>query len=204
MGNSLALSSGNLFEMVFPGTELRAKAALVLAGSGLMALASHVMAPLPFTPVPVTAQTFVVLLLAALLGARMALAIQFVYLAEGLAGLPVFAPTASWALGRLIGPTDGYLLGFLAATWVVGSLADRGWGRRLGSSVAMMFAGECALYAIAIPWIKMFLGANWMQSLMMGLWPFLPGDLYKLILAALVLPGAWRVVRKREWARPRP
>ena len=204
MNTTLVLPSHNLFEMVFPRTDFRAKALWVLAGSGLMALASHVMVPLPFTPVPVTGQTFAVLLLAALFGARMALAMQVVYLAEGLAGLPVFAVGPTWGMGRLIGPTGGYLLGFLAATWVVGSLADRGWGKRLGSSIAMLMAGEGAMYAVALPWLKIVLHTGWSQSLMLGWWPFVPGDLYKLVLAALLLPVGWRVVRKREGARSKP
>jgi biotin transport system substrate-specific component len=196
MNSSLTFNRSNLFDWVFPKADLTGRLVVVVGCSWLMALASHLSFPLPFTPVPVTAQTFAVLMLASVLGWRMALASQLLYLFQGLAGLPVFAPGLTWGVARLLGPTGGYLLGFLVATLGVGALADRGWGRRFGRAVLMMAVGECAIYLVAVPWLKWSLQVNWTQSLAMGWWPFLVGDAYKMALAALVLPGAYRLFKK--------
>jgi biotin transport system substrate-specific component len=198
MNSTLVLRRSNLFDMVFPQADSVTKVILVLACSGLMALSSRVALPLPFTPVPVTGQTAAVLLLASVLGARLALSVQLVYLAEGLAGLPVFAPGTDWGAARLAGPTGGYLVGFLAATWIIGTLADRGVGKRFLSALGMMLAGEAAMYAVALPWLKGVTGVRWTQALLLGVWPFLPGDVYKMALVGLLLPVSWRVIRKSK------
>jgi len=196
MSGSLTLHRNNFFEFVFPEASFVTKAFLVLGCSVLMALSSRFSLPLPFTPVPVTGQTFAVFLLAGVLGWRMAMAAQLLYLAQGLAGLPVFSPGGTWGFARLAGPTGGYLLGFLAATWIIGWLADRGYGKRLGSALGMMLLGEFAIYLIAIPWLKEIMRVGWTQALNLGFWPFLIGDLYKMGLAAFLLPGGWRLLRK--------
>lgn len=201
--NSLPrLQRNSMFDATFPKAELWQKAFLVLAGSGLMALASRLTLPLPFTPVPVTGQTFAVLLLAALLGSRLSLAAQFLYLLEGVVGLPVFSGGTTWGIARLLGPTGGYLVGFLAVSWVVGTLADRGWGRGFLSAVAMMLLGQISLFLIAIPWLKAVLGVDWSQALTLGLLPFLPGDAFKLLLAALTLPTGWKLLRTVGFRAP--
>ena len=176
---------------VLPGSIVW-KAILVVAGSALIGLAAQVRIPLPFSPVPVTGQTFAVLLVAAALG-RLGFASALAYLAEGAFGMPVFAGGTSGpaALG---GPTGGYLVGFVVAAAIVGALAERGWDRRPQRAVLAMLFGEIAIYACGLAWLARF--ALPVPLLDAGLTPFIPGDLFKIVLAALALPAAWRVVRR--------
>jgi len=182
--------------VVLPGSLLW-KLVLVLAGSALIGLAAQVRIPVPFSPVPVTGQTFAVLLVAASLG-RLGLASVIAYLIEGAAGLPAFAGGASGA-AYVTGPTGGYLLGFALAAAVVGSAAERGWDRHLGSAFAAMILGEIAIYVCGLAWLARFVPAE--RLLDAGLLPFIPGDLYKMVLAALALPTAWRVAEPGWTAR---
>lgn len=172
----------------------RAPARILLAAGGslFIALAAQVAMPLPFSPVPVTGQTFAVLLIGAAFGARLGAATVLLYLAGGVAGLPVFAPIGPPGLARLVGPTGGYLAGFVAAAWVVGALAERGWDRRMPTALLAMIAGEIAIYVFGLAGLARFVPAD--RLLGAGLFPFVPGDLVKLALAALALPLAWRIV----------
>jgi biotin transport system substrate-specific component len=173
--------------------------ALVVAGSLLLALVAQVAIPLPGRPVPVTGQTFGVLLIGATLGARLGAGAVLLYLLEGVVagplGINVFAPGASVGLARLGGPTGGFLIGFVLAAFVVGYCADRGWERRLWSAVLVMLVGEIVIYAVGLPWLARFVPVS--KVLDAGFWPFVIGDLYKLALAALALPTAWRFVGRR-------
>lgn len=185
------ISARPLALVVLPGS-LVWKLVLVLAGSGLIALAAQVRIPLPFSPVPVTGQTFAVLLVAASLG-RLGLASVIAYLAEGAIGLPVFAGGAA-GLAYMTGPTGGYLIGFALAAAIVGAAAEREWDRRLATSLLVMFVGEVAIYACGVAWLARFpLPVPLLQA---GLIPFIPGDLFKMVLAAIALPSAWRLVRR--------
>jgi biotin transport system substrate-specific component len=172
---------------------------LILAGSAVVALAAQASVRLPFTPVPWTFQPLAVLLVGALLGARRGAAALVAYLAEGLFGMPVFAG-GSFGPAALIGPSGGYLLGFVAAAWVVGALAERGWDRRFGSTWAAMALGSLTIFAFGLPWLARFTG--WPGALAAGFWPFVPGDLLKQLLAALLLPGAWRLARPSRLETP--
>ena len=167
-----------------PERSLLTDAGLVLAFSLFTALMAHIAIPLPFTPVPITGQTFAVLLCGALLGARLGTASMLAYLAEGIAGLPVFAA----AHGAL---SYGYLAGFVVAAFVVGWLADRGWTKDLARTLAAMLAGEVAIYVFGLAWLARFVPAS--QVLAQGLFPFLIGDAIKLLAAAAVLPAGWRL-----------
>jgi biotin transport system substrate-specific component len=162
------------------------EALLVGAGVALLALAAHLRILLPFTVVPITGQTFAVLLLGAAYGWRRGGVTVALYLAAGLAGLPVFADVAGLA-------TAGYLVGFLLAAVVVGWLAERGWDRHSVTALAALLAGEVVIYACGLPWLARFVG--WQHVIAAGLLPFLPGDALKLVAAALVLPAAWQAVR---------
>jgi len=164
---------------------------LVIVGSAFIALLSQVAIPLPFSPVPLTGQTFAVLLVGALLGGRRGGLSVILYLLEGVAGLPVFAGGA-FGLARLVGPTGGYLVGFVVAAYVVGLLAQRGWDRRIWSTALAMLVGNTVIYASGLTWLAHFVGAQHVFSL--GLVPFVPGDLIKLILAAVALPAGWRLL----------
>lgn len=166
-------------------------AVLVLGGSVAMALSARLAIPLPFSPVPVTGQTFTVLLIGALLGSRRGCLCLMAYLAEGAAGLPVFA-AGTGGLLHLTGPTGGYLAGFVVAALVTGFLAERGWDRRFWTTIAAMLLGNIAIYAYGLPWLAFFVGAG--KALPLGLKPFIAGDIYKLLLAAVLLPSGWKLL----------
>ncbi len=159
---------------------------LAVVGVTLLALSARVILPLPFTPVPVTGQTFAVLLLAATYGARRGLATTLLYILAGVVGLPVFAAVPGAA-------SYGYIAGFALAAIVTGWLAERGWDRTLPRSLVAMLAGEIAIYLCGLAWLARFVG--WSNVLALGLWPFLAGDALKLLAAALLLPAAWWGVR---------
>jgi len=181
-----------LIESVWSGASVRRDVLLVLAGSILTALSAQVAIPLPFSPVPVTGQTFAVLLVGAVLGSRLGALSMFAYLAEGAAGLPVFAGghgTLLWMLG----PTGGYLAGFVVAAYATGWLCEHGWDRRLPTALAAMFTGNVLIYVFGLPWLGHFVGVSKVVAL--GLAPFIAGDVAKIVLAGLALPAAWKFVR---------
>jgi biotin transport system substrate-specific component len=156
---------------------------------------AQVSVPLPFTPVPLTGQTLGVLLVGAALGRRRGAASLALYTLEGVAGLPVFAGGAAGP-ARLLGPTGGYLVGFIAAAYVVGALAERGLDRRWRTALLPFLLGSLTIYLFGVTWLAVYLG--WLPALQNGLWPFLLGDALKLLLAAGALPAAWALVRRLE------
>jgi biotin transport system substrate-specific component len=168
------------------------RVALVVLGTALLALAARIEIPLPFSPVPVTGQTFAVLVLAAALGARLGAVTVVAYILEGIVGLPVFAGGAS-GLARLTGPTGGYLMGFVVAAAIIGWAAERGWTTRIPTTVATMLAGEVAIYAFGLAWLSRFpLPVGVLDA---GLYPFIAGDVYKIALAVAILPLIMRKIR---------
>ncbi len=177
-----------LANALWPGSGVVREVILILAGSLLIALTAQI--SLPMWPVPVTGQTFGVLLVAALLGRRGALSVVL-YLFEGAMGLPFFAGGLAGP-AVLVGPTAGYLAGFVVAAYVVGALCERGWDRNVGSAVVAMLIGTGLIYACGLPWLAQFTG--WDQVLQLGMLPFLPGDILKVILAAVLLPAGWKLL----------
>lgn len=166
---------------------------LVIAFGALMGLLAQISIPLPFTPVPVTGQTFGVIVTGALLGSRRGAAAMAVYVAEGAAGLPVFAlARGGWEV--LAGPTGGYLLAFPAAAFAVGLLAERGWDRRFATAIAALLLGELIIYAGGLCWLARFVGPA--RVIPLGLVPFLPGDALKVLAAAALLPAGWRTIHR--------
>ena len=192
MQSTLALT---LTRRVWPRLGLFGDGLLVISGSLLVAALAQVSIPLPFTPVPITGQTFAVLLMGAALGSRRGAASLGLYVIEGALGLPVFAGGAS-GIARLFGPTGGYLIGFVAAACVVGWLAERGLDRRWRTALPVFLAGEIVIYLIGVPWLAVFIGAD--KALAGGLWLFLPGDAVKLLLATVALPSTWALVKGWE------
>lgn len=182
-----------LSDAIFPATTLFRDVVLITAFSLITALAAQVAIPLPFTPVPITGQTFAVLLGGALLGAKRGALSMLLYLSEGAIGLPVFAGGSS-GFAKLAGPTGGYLIGFVVAAFLVGALAERGWDRRFWSAVAAMLIGEGAIYLFGLSWLARFVPSGKVFTL--GMLPFLPGDLIKILLAATALPSAWAILRR--------
>ena len=162
--------------------------ALIIGGSLVIALSARVAIG---WPVPVTGQTFAVLMIAALLGCRRGCFAVLAYITEGAAGLPVFAHgRAGFAV--LLGPTAGYLAGFIAAVCIVGLLAEKGWDRRIGTTVLAMVLGNIAIYAFGLIWLSCLIGVN--AALVDGLYPFIVGDLLKIALAAILLPSGWKLL----------
>jgi biotin transport system substrate-specific component len=167
----------------------------------LTAAASQVSVPLPFTPVPFTFQPMIVLLGGAVLGARLGMTAQVLYLAAGIAGLPVFAfaPELPQGAARLLGPTGGYLMAYPFAAFIAGALAGRGLDRRYLSSLLAMAAGLAVIFAFGVTWLTLFApGADLrslQQALAAGLYPFVLADAIKLCLAAAVMPAAWKLLR---------
>lgn len=169
---------------------------LILLGSLVVAVAAQI--SIPLQPVPITGQTFAVLLVGMVLGSRRGALALAAYLAEGIAGLPVFAE-AKFGLATVLGPTGGYLVGFIAAAWLVGWLAERGWDRNLFATLAAMAAGNVVIYAFGLAWLSTFPFVNGLLGeaglLTLGMIPFLFGDAIKAILAALLLPTAWKLIK---------
>lgn len=171
---------------------------LVVLASLLVALSARISIGLPFSPVPITGQTLAVLLVGASLGSRLGALSLVAYLVEGLAGLPVFAGGASaWTPSAagvpvIVGPTAGYLLGFVPAAWLTGRLAERGWDRRIWTSAVAMAAGNAVIYVFGLWWLARFVPRE--SLLVAGLLPFLPGDALKIAIAAAALPGGWALV----------
>ena len=174
------------------------RAALVLFMAVLTAAASQISVPLWFTPVPFTLQPMVVLLGAALLGPRLGALSQLLYLAAGMAGLPVFAASPMLPQGpaRILGPTGGYLMAYPAAAWVTGLLAEKGLDRRYLTAVAAMLAGLLVIFTGGVLWLATFTPAvegDLLGALRIGFLPFILPDLLKVAFAATLLPAAWRL-----------
>jgi len=181
---------------------------LVIVGALAIALSANVAVTIPGTPVPVTAQTFGVLVVGGALGFRRGMLAAILYLALGLVGLPVYAGHASGigTFGSLTGglslaPTGGYLVGFVAAAAIVGRFAELGWDRTVGGALAAFTIGTAAIYAIGVPWLAAALGVSLRRAVELGIMPFLLGDALKLVVAAGLLPAAWWVVSRRSMDR---
>jgi len=193
---------------------------MILVGTGLITLGAYVSFNVPqvalgsfYLPkdpyVPITLQTFGVLFTGATLGFRRGLASTLLYLVIGSIGLPVFAlksdggrsgldTIAAFRDGHLVlGSTGGYLVGFVLAAAVVGRLAELGWDRHIRGSIAAMLFGSVVIYAVGIPWLAMAAHLDVSTTLQFGLWPFIPGDIVKLLVAAGLLPVGWRLVSRR-------
>ena len=169
------------------------KAALVVFGSLLLAVSAQF--KIPLYPVPVTGQTLVVLLIGMTYGPRLGGITVAAYLFEGALGLPVFAGGAA-GVAVLMGPTAGYLFGFLLAAIAMGYLAERGMGRTVVSTIAAMVIGNCVIYLCGALWLANFIGFG--QAIVAGVLPFLYGDALKLVVAAGLMPWAWRAVKSEK------
>ena len=169
---------------------------LAIVGSALLWISAKIQ--VPFWPVPMTLQTFVVLALGMAYGWRLGAATVILYLAQGAAGLPVFAGTPEKGIGLayMLSGTGGYLIGFVLAAALCGYLAERGWDRRVVTTALAMLIGNVVIYVPGLLWLGSLFG--WDKPILeWGLTPFIAGDLVKLALAASVLPLVWKVVRRR-------
>jgi biotin transport system substrate-specific component len=179
---------------LLPRTHLRTPA-LVVGFALLTALAAQVTFPLPFTPVPVTGQTFAVLLTGAALGWRAGGVSQLLYVALGAVGLPFYADAqGGWTVAT--GATGGYLVGFIVAAVLVGLLCERRQDRSLLTAVPTMLLGSAVIYLFGVAWLAHSLGVDATRAMELGLIPFVIGDLAKLALAGVLLPAAWKLTRR--------
>lgn len=170
-------------------------AILVVAYAALVGLLALVVIRLPFTPVPITGQTLGVLLGGMALGPRRALAGMLLYVIAGLIGMPWFAG-GEHGIGIMAGPTFGYLIGFVVAAAVLGRLAEAGYDRKPQLTLLAMVAGTAIIYFFGVTWLWNTLHIGIGAALEIGLVPFLLGDALKALIAAGLLPGAWKLIRK--------
>ncbi len=211
-----ARGSATLIDLLLPHRSLLADAALIVGFAAFTAVFAQIAIKLPFTPVPITGQTLAVLVTGGALGANRGAASLALYMLVGMVGLPVFAPSlGEGTVVHFILPwqgsdgfvwniaSGGYIVGFVAAAWIVGRLAERGWDRSWRVLLAML-AGNVALYAPGLLWLGWWaVDQEWTSgakiipdTLQWGLWPFVAGDLAKLYVASVALPGAWALARR--------
>ncbi len=180
------------------GTALRVKqAVLVVAGIAVLALAAKIKLMVPPSPVPVNMGTFAVLTIAAAYGPRLGLTTILGYMLVGALGFDVFAGSSAEKFGieYMMGGTGGYLAGYVLATLALGALARRGWDRSVPWMAGAMLIGNALIYVPGLLWLGQLYG--WDKPILAwGLTPFVIGDALKLALAALVLPGVWKLVGK--------
>lgn len=193
--NTSYAKADTLLGAVFAPMNWVRSAGLVLAFSLLTALAAQVAIPLPFTPVPITGQTFAVLLTGALLGPRLGALAMLAYLLEGASGLPFFAAGGAGAQRLLLSPTSGYLLSYPAAAFLTGLLAERGWDKSFLKAAAAMALGSVVILLCGWSWLAIWTGSA-LGAFQSGVVPFIPGDIIKVALAAAVLPTGWALLRR--------
>ncbi len=176
---------------------IRARTA-VLVGLGVLftALLAQVSVPVPGSPVPITGQTLAVVLTAAALGPVRGVAVQALYMAAALVGLPFYSE-ASGGYEVVFGATGGYVVGFLPAAYLIGLAARRGADRNPLKAVPLFVAGQAVIFAVGVPWLALSTGMSAGQALDAGFYPFILGGLVKAAVAALVLGAAWRFARRR-------
>lgn len=185
----MTIAAVNLVDRVIPRSRVN-DLVLVITGAALTALAAQVQ--IPMFPVPMTLQTFSVLLVAATLGAGRAALSMSTYLAMGAIGLPVFAGAKTLS-GVL--PTTGYLVGFVAAAALIGALANRGWTKNPAKLALAFTLGTAVIYALGVSGLMITLSLTLTQALMGGVLPFLIGDAVKAVAAAALVPLAWKLIK---------
>ena len=180
-----------LVDLALPGSSALTNTLLVVTASLLTAAAAQLAIRLPWTPVPITGQTFAVLLSGTVLGARRAFIAQCLYLVEGALGLPFFAGGAA-GVATLIGPTGGYLIAFPFAAATTGAFAEHELDRTPWRMFLVMIAGSVVIFGLGLGQLSRFVPAS--ALLASGLLPFIPGDIVKALLAAAVFPAAWKLM----------
>ncbi|HET8585321.1 MAG TPA: biotin transporter BioY [Casimicrobiaceae bacterium] len=172
-----------------------------LAALGVCLLALSAKTQVPAWPVPMTMQTYVVLVIGMAYGTRLAVTTVLAYLVAGALGLPVFAGTPEKGIGLayMAGPTGGYLVGFVVAAWLCGVLAARGWDRGFARSLVAMTAAHAVIFAFGVLWLAMLTGVP--RAIALGLTPFIAATVVKTVLAGMTLPLAWRAVRRDQGRR---
>jgi len=174
--------------------------ALIAIGVVLIAAGARISIPIPGNPVPITGQTFGVLVAGGALGFRRGIAATAIYVLLGVIGLPFFALNKT-GIEVLWGTTGGYLVGFIVAAAIVGRLAELGWDRSIAGAIGAMLIANAAIYVIAVPWLAVTAGYGPEEAIQKGFITFVVGDLIKLALAAVAFPAAWWLVGRRPGDR---
>jgi biotin transport system substrate-specific component len=197
-----------LADQIYSKDGVAADAVRVAAANVLLALCAHIVIPLPWTPVPITGQTFGVLLVGVLLGSRRGGIALALYLLEGFAGLPVFQPLGLAGPARFLGPTAGYLISYPAAAFVTGWLVERGAqispARRANSHfaglslISALISGEAIIFLGGCAWLALGLGLGWKLALNQGALPFIPGEIVKIALIVATVGGLQIFQRKPD------
>ena len=191
--SSIATVGPRTLADVIPGGLVR-NIVLVVGGAGLVGITAQIAFPLPFTPVPVTLQTFSVLLVGAALGSKRGLASMALYLLAGVAGVPWFSDQRSgWAFGSF-----GYIVGFVVAAYVVGLLAERRADRKVLPAIGMMTLGNLIIYVFGVTGLMLLVPMTLANALAAGVIPFLIFDAIKILAAAGLLPGTWKLINSRR------
>ena len=194
-----SLHRGSLRATVFPRSSALTQALFVMGGVGFITLMAQVAIPVPGSPVPVTGQTLAVLLIGTTYGARLGVTTFATYLLAGIAGAPVFAPSATAAnhgIDRLLGATGGYLVGMLVASLLLGYLADRKADQKFKTSFPALLLGDATIFFFGLTWLHFSLELSWSATIAAGLTPFIFGELLKIAITATSLPLIWRKISR--------
>jgi biotin transport system substrate-specific component len=193
------MHSGSLRATVFPRSTALTEALFVVGGIGFISLLAQIAIPVPGSPVPVTGQTLAVLLIGTTYGARLGFITFATYLLAGIAGAPIFAPSATAAnhgLDRLLGATGGYLVGMLVASLLLGYLADRKADQKFRTSFPALLLGDLVIFTFGLAWLHASLDLTWAATLKAGLTPFILGEALKIAITATSLPLVWRKISR--------
>ena len=194
MTTTLTTTPASLYSRIKPAS-IWLEVPVLLTFNLILVASAYVSIPLPFSPVPITGQTFAVMLIGMVLGRTLGAGVVLAYLVEGACGLPVFAGGAM-GLPTLIGPTGGYLMGFVIAAWVTGYLAEHKWDRNYLLSALAMLVGHVVVFAAGLSWLNLYVPGN--QVIALGLMPFVIGTIIKVVAAAGVLPTVWKFAGRRD------
>ncbi len=195
----MSLHQGSLRATVFPRSTALTQALFVMGGVGFITLMAQVAFPVPGSPVPVTGQTLAVLLIGTTYGARLGVTTFATYLLAGIAGAPVFAPSATAAnhgIDRLLGATGGYLVGMFVASLLLGYLADRKADQKFKTSFPALLLGDATIFFFGLTWLHFSLELSWSATFAAGLTPFIFGELLKIAITATSLPLIWRKISR--------
>jgi len=195
----MSIQSGSLRATVFPRSSALTQVLFVAAGVAFISLLAQIAIPVPGSPVPVTGQTLAVLLIGTTYGARLGVLTFATYLLAGIAGAPIFAPSATSAnhgIDRLIGATGGYLVGMLIASLVLGYLADRKADQKFRTSFLALLLGDVIIFAFGLLWLQQTLDLSWSKTIAAGFTPFILGEALKIAITATSLPLIWRRISR--------
>jgi biotin transport system substrate-specific component len=195
----MSVHSGSLRTAVFPRSTALTEALFVVGGIGFISLLAQISIPVPGSPVPVTGQTLGVLLIGTTYGARLGLITFASYLLAGIAGAPIFAPSATspnHGIERLTGATGGYLVGMLVASLLLGYLADRKADQKFRTSFPALLLGDLVIFAFGLTWLHASLDLTWAATIKAGFTPFILGEALKIAITATSLPLVWRRISR--------